>query len=530
MIAGYRVMRKLGSSSRADVYLGHARARGGAGAKGEQPGSVAPSGSVALKVFRPDADAASIEREITALSAIPAGRLAELIDLATLPDGRICLVLERLAGGSLSQHLSDHERLEPGEAVTILAPVIAALAGLHAAGLVHNELSQSSIIFDGRGRPVLTGLGALRELPLPGAAGGDAPGTSRSEILRGSYARITTLIRSVFDHLDPEESVARRAEAVATWFELATVGVPFRPCLEELERRLFEWAPAKPVRLSRATGVEVLPAAARSVDGSRLRRVALLARAGGIDALDSDRRGADRSGAEPTEKKPAHRVPLWFEIFHLPPEVRAAAVRTLDERPFERLCSRVRERFQGKRRPLLVAGIVSAAVIMLALTLLPPGEGSSRAGTGQADTAEHGASTTNVESRTNAGSPSSIEKAADAVVLESDDPVAAAQVLLTIRAACLAAASVVCLDGVDQVGSATMAADSYSMRMTQQGDSRSETRDYASYAASLVERTGNSALVALAPPSAGDETERQPVSVFVIKGEAGWRLREIFDY
>ena len=125
--------------------------------------------------------------------------------------------------------------------MTILAPVVAALAALHDAGFVHERLGQSSVRFDAGGRPVLTGLGALRDLPPVGA--------SRVPALRADYLRLGVLIRGVFDRLDPRDPAWPAAEQLADWFDDRAADVPFRPGLDELERRLFGWAPATAVRL-----------------------------------------------------------------------------------------------------------------------------------------------------------------------------------------------------------------------------------------------------------------------------------------
>ncbi|TFD46008.1 hypothetical protein E3T33_05930, partial [Cryobacterium sp. TMT1-2-1] len=236
MIAGYRVVRRLGSGRRAVVYLGHAG-----------PGAGRPTGEgagravvVALKVFGPEADPASVEREIRALSRCPAGLLPALLDVATLPDGRVCLVLERLAGTSLSRHLACVDTIGPGEAVTILAPVVTALSALHAAGYAHDGLSQASVLFDASGRPVLAGLGGLRDLP--------PAGRPRIPALRANYLRLGILVRGVFDCLDAEDPASPAAGQLASWFEDAARAAPFQPCLDGLERRLFDWAAATPVR------------------------------------------------------------------------------------------------------------------------------------------------------------------------------------------------------------------------------------------------------------------------------------------
>ncbi len=492
MIAGYRVLRRLGSGSRADVYLGHAGENGS---------------TVALKVFRPEADAGSVEREIQALSAAPDRRLPGLVDVATLPDGRACLVLELLSGGSLGRHLGEANRLEPGEAVTILAPVAAALAGVHAAGFAHGRVGPQTVIFDAWGRPVLAGLGELRELPVAGAP--------RNSLLRDDHARLAALVRSVFDHLDPQDDAARRADELAAWFDGEAAGAAFRPCLDELEHRLFDWAPAEAVRLGRPVGGMDAAARAPQVDGARLRREALRAPSAVAEPPGRGRPAPDRS-------------PRGFGRLHRPSTMPAAARELLENRLLERL-QRLwrdlpglwRDQLRARRRPLLVAGLVAAAGTVLALTVIPAGEASSQAGQASDTRPSSSVRTT--------GAAATGRSASDAAALAGDDPVLAVPVLLRLRAECLAAASVICLDGVDQAGSAAMAADSYTVRLIQQGGSREEKPDDACCTVSLVERTGNSALVALAPRP-GAPANSKPASALTIRGEAGWRLRELFDY
>ena len=73
-----------------------------------------------------------------------------------------------------------------------------------------------------------------------------------------------------------------------------------------------------------------------------------------------------------------------------------------------------------------------------------------------------------------------------------------------------------------------LASDSYAARERQQGGSGRTLIDYAGYVPSLAERSGDVAVVALTPTPGREKS--QPASVLVIKGEGGWRLREIFDY
>ena len=82
----------------------------------------------------------------------------------------MALVLELLAGGSLAALLARRGRLRPGEVVTAIAPVAAALAHAHGNGVVHGDLSPGNIVFTAEGRPVLTDLGVARVLGEAAAA------------------------------------------------------------------------------------------------------------------------------------------------------------------------------------------------------------------------------------------------------------------------------------------------------------------------------------------------------------------------
>jgi hypothetical protein len=522
-IAGYRVLRRLASNVRADLYLAHS-------AEETENGEH----TVAVKVFRPEADADSIEREIAVLGRAAPGGLATLIDVSTLPDGRIALVLERLSGGTLGAVLRARGSIDPGEAVTILAPVVAALADLHQQGFAHRTLSQATITLSGAGRPVVTGLGGIRRLPEFGEV---LESGSRFDCIREDYARLTVLLRSVFDYLDPETTLARRAELVAASFEMAITAVPFRPCLDDLEHRLFAWSSAAPVRLGAPDAGPGVVTALTPTVGLRGSDAATAGAAAGnaaaVDAAAADAAGlrqlvTDRPAA-------ASRGTPWWGGFALPNELAGLMVRALERNPVDlarrlvrnRLVGEYPERPRGRRAPVLVAVCLAAAASVLGLTLIPQGD-ASNSGTSDGQKAPGspgpGATVT----------PAAIEPG-DRAAIAGDDPALAASALLRVRAGCLAAASVVCLDSVDQAGSTALAMDGYTARLLQQGARTSVDPDYSTYAAAVAERTGNSALVTLtpAPTPAGDATGTgagsQPASLLVIKGEAGWRLREIFD-
>jgi eukaryotic-like serine/threonine-protein kinase len=98
-------------------------------------------------------------------------RLHEVVHQPGRGDGlRVALVLDLLEGGSLAALLTARGRLRPGEVVTALAPVAAALAHAHAHGVVHGDLSPGNVVFTVEGRPVLTDLGVARVLGERAAA------------------------------------------------------------------------------------------------------------------------------------------------------------------------------------------------------------------------------------------------------------------------------------------------------------------------------------------------------------------------
>ena len=74
-----------------------------------------------------------------------------------------------------------------------------------------------------------------------------------------------------------------------------------------------------------------------------------------------------------------------------------------------------------------------------------------------------------------------------------------------------------CLDGVDEPGSSALDADRRAIRGILDGGEAPPHPDVRS--PTLVERLGDSALVDLGPDS-------DPASVLLLKGEAGWRIRD----
>ena len=152
LVPGYTMECLLGRGGSGEVWRASPR-RGGA--------------PVAVKVLVAG-DPERQAREAALLGALDHPHLVRLVEVVHQPrrggEARVALVLELLAGGSLAALLARRGRLRPGEVVTAIAPVAAALAHAHENGVVHGDLSPGNIVFTAEGRPVLTDLGVARVL------------------------------------------------------------------------------------------------------------------------------------------------------------------------------------------------------------------------------------------------------------------------------------------------------------------------------------------------------------------------------
>jgi hypothetical protein len=149
-VPGYVLEEVLGRGGSGQVWRGRPRAGG------------AP---VAVKVLV-RGDPERQEREAALLGELDHPHLVRLHEVVRREvrgaPAEVALVLDLLAGGSLAALLARRGRLRPGEVVTTVAPVAAALAHAHERGVVHGDLSPGNVVFTAEGRPVLTDLGTAR--------------------------------------------------------------------------------------------------------------------------------------------------------------------------------------------------------------------------------------------------------------------------------------------------------------------------------------------------------------------------------
>ena len=226
-VAGFRLVRKLGSGSRADVYLGHA---GGAEPR-----------TAAIKMFRPDVPLASIDAELHALGTARHAHTVQLRDLAGGTDGRPVLVLERLELGSLAQLLAQRAQLAAGEVVTILAPLAAAVVALQASGVTHGAITAGRVLFRESGAPVLSGFGH--------AVVGEPTDVDRRAL--------AALAATVLERLSLSDQRLPQASDLRQWLG-TLVGYP-DSFAAQLSERVFALAEASPVRFAADAAPEVIP-------------------------------------------------------------------------------------------------------------------------------------------------------------------------------------------------------------------------------------------------------------------------------
>jgi len=181
-LPGYDVQTLIGSGTTGEVW----RAR-----------EVATGDTVALQRLGEDTEQGALEalsRTAVLLRDLDTPYVVRLRAVV----GRV-LVLDDAPGGSLAGLLARRGRLTAGEVVTVAAPLAAALASAHALGVVHGDLSPSSVLFTAAGMPLLADLGVARATGRP--AGG----------------------RTAADYADPAVGAGRDPDAAADVWALAAV-------------------------------------------------------------------------------------------------------------------------------------------------------------------------------------------------------------------------------------------------------------------------------------------------------------------
>ncbi|ANJ27078.1 hypothetical protein ATC03_10405 [Agromyces aureus] len=521
------MLRRIGSGRRAEVFLAVADRYGADEAPVFVPHGVdgvhveeseAPP-LVAVRIYRDEVDDASVACEIEAMHVVPDAGMPALLDVSAAVNGSRVAVVERVGGATVAQLL--HERsLEPGEAVTLVAPIAAGLACLADAGFVHAGLTTSDVKLDSSGRPRLLGLGGLERVPI-GAA--EATAVRRE----GSAALI--------EYLEQVVGAVRPAGVFDGPIRLARAGLdarPFRAFEADLERAMFAAASPAPIAgLPPAREVRI-PARALAPRPAETP----------MDPMAQP----SRSGRKHSRSGLAAGV---LELAELPPPVLERLAAAADSDRLATIRHRLSDWVSTRRRPVMVGALVGAAALVLLLTAVPSA-GAGERGTadrpsvasaegagaaGAAAGAEFGSDGTD-RAKTEAaetagentpGDDASAEAAAGEggagnAKLVPEDPIAAAQELLQVRGSCFDELDPACLASYVQAGSPLEEADWSRMLAARDGGPGIRSLDPTRI--EVVTEMGAAVLVRVV--GVGND---EPASLLMVRSEAGWRLREIFD-
>jgi len=149
-IPGYALLRELGTSARASVWLARSSAL-------ERP--------IALKVSAPErsetSEASQFAREYAAIAAMRSPDIVDIYDYG-VHNGREFLAMEYFPCGDLKQRLL--HPIDAGQALRYARRIAAALCVTHAAGIVHRDLKPPNVMLRSDGSVVLIDFGLAKQL------------------------------------------------------------------------------------------------------------------------------------------------------------------------------------------------------------------------------------------------------------------------------------------------------------------------------------------------------------------------------
>lgn len=407
-------------------------------------------------------------RELAALDRAGGAGVLAVLDVVD-DDVSASALVERVAGPRLSSLVAERTTWRAGEVVTALGTLTATLARLHDAGVAHGALAAAHVVVAETG-VVLDGF-LQAELFAPAS-----PEVVRERVagVSADRAAVRELAGTLLSRVEGARAGAAR--------ELAreVVAAPPAALLDVVGGGLAELAAATPMKVP---AIERGPTTARPSE--RL-----------LPVVRDPQPEQDPGVA--TAASVARSAPVVRRLRSVASALRAR----LDDLP-------------AARRRATVGGGAAVAVAALLLAVVP--SGSDRpADAGPAERVPLAAAEGAAADAT-ADAPPEPEDALSAAIA-GDDPLAAAVALLERRSRCIAELSLLCLDEVDQAGSAALADDRRGVSALRDGG-EAALPDVEPVQAILVERLGDAAIVRLGPETA-------PASLLVVRSEAGWRIRD----
>ncbi len=181
LLEQFRIEEQIGTGGMGTVYRAHQTTVGR---------------DVAIKVLRPELarDEQAVfrfEREARVATSLDHPNLVRVFLSGRLPDGRLYIVMELLAGRSLADELDDRGPPSLERALIMTMKLCAGLSAVHAAGIVHRDIKPENVYLVRRGRDAdfvkLVDFGVVRILEAEGIG----PTTTQSGRVFGTATYIS---------------------------------------------------------------------------------------------------------------------------------------------------------------------------------------------------------------------------------------------------------------------------------------------------------------------------------------------------
>jgi hypothetical protein len=229
----------------------------------------------------------------------------------------------------------------------------------------------------------------------------------------------------------------------------------------------------------------------------------------------------------------AHGIRALLGLAQLPEDLVTRVASAADDVPGSRARTRIASIIRARGRALTVGGLIGGGALVLMLTLVPPATATDQPGrdddadavtqapAGGAGDGAAGAGPPSVEAE--AETEAKADEAGGTPAIAGDDAAAAARSLLELRIECFATLDLECLDAVVQPGSAIESTDRARLLAARDGAAPPDDAfDLATV--QVTAEMGDAVLIGVTRAT----PKREPASLLVVRGEAGWRLREIF--
>lgn len=486
-IAGYLSIRTLAESSSSRLVL----------ARPYSDGERDESPSVrAIKRYLPDTLALSMLTEIECLALAQGDHTVTVDDIGAAPDGVPALITQWQTASTLRRVMRERQTLRPGEAITILAPLAAALNRVHHAGVTLGNVTMDAVHFDSAGAPFFVDFSSARlhgSVPTPA----ELCDSAWFQQDRKAYAVVAS---GVLAAVSFEHDVRTPMAELLSWLSSDT-HFSTSDWQRECERRLFALGAPEPVRLGAIEATEALNSAQLTRSSAVLPDAALLQPRTELDSVLA--------------------LPPWLlgRLSELVAEIKHRAANGIVG--LRDWCRPIRKRTWALASAGALCVVLAVVVASLENTetstaVASTGGDSSVAAPGL-ESEPMGAEADVVQSPETGPEATQPKATQDAL---PEDPVQALEVLLTTRNLCLRDLSIECLDAVSRADSPAFAADSAQITNVVNGAELSPEVLLTAKDAVEVQRLGDSVLFEF---SVSDESK--PASLLLVKGEAGWRIR-----